>query len=192
MPLENILGKTMDELFPSDLAKKMIEDDKEILNKGKLVNVNEEFNGRYYYTIKFPIHLDNKPPMLAGFTMDITKNKRMEKEIKNLVENNAFGRCITDDQGVVLNCNEKVAAIIGDNKESVIGKSLFDLQPDRRDIYQNIIETAAKKKEIIQYKTLYQTQNEEIQLLVTISPIYVGDELQLQIITQNMAEFKTI
>ncbi|MCA1760273.1 MAG: PAS domain S-box protein, partial [Bacteroidales bacterium] len=48
MPLSKIIGKSMDELFPSDLAKKMIAVDKKILNERKSVTVDEELNGRFY------------------------------------------------------------------------------------------------------------------------------------------------
>jgi PAS domain S-box-containing protein len=77
-PLNELLGKTMDELFPSDMAKKMIEDDKSILQEGKLVVVDEELNGRYYTTIKYPIQIDEKTCYLAGFTIDITEKKKAE------------------------------------------------------------------------------------------------------------------
>ena len=50
---ENLIGKTMDELFPSDLAKSMVEDDLEILKNGVKIEIEEEFNGRSYSTIKF-------------------------------------------------------------------------------------------------------------------------------------------
>ena len=82
MPMEQILGKTMDELFPSDLAKSMIEDDLRILREKKLVEVEEELDGRYYTTTKFPIIRSGKPPLLAGFTIDITKQKQSEKALK--------------------------------------------------------------------------------------------------------------
>ena len=72
MPIGEILGKTMDELFPSDLARRMVADDLEVLKKGRLVEVEEEFAGRFYTTIKFPIVKQGKPPLLAGFTIDIT------------------------------------------------------------------------------------------------------------------------
>ncbi|RJP67079.1 MAG: PAS domain S-box protein [Ignavibacteriales bacterium] len=81
-PIDEILGKTMDELFPSDLAKSMIEDDKKILQKGELIVVDEELNGKYYTTIKFPIFIDNKPRYLAGFTIDITERKQAEKQLR--------------------------------------------------------------------------------------------------------------
>ncbi len=67
MPIESLLGKTMDDLFPSDLAKSMVEDDKKILSEGKASEVIEKFNGRTYSTIKFPIIVDGKPRFLAGF-----------------------------------------------------------------------------------------------------------------------------
>jgi two-component system cell cycle sensor histidine kinase/response regulator CckA len=60
MPINEILDKTMDEIFPSDLAKSMIADDKHVLEEGKMITVVEEFNGRFYETIKFPIMFDGK------------------------------------------------------------------------------------------------------------------------------------
>ena len=86
-PLNEILGKTMDELFPSELAKSMIEDDKRILHEGKTIVVDEELNNRFYTTIKFPIIIEGQPRYLAGYTIDITDRKRAEEEIL-LINNN--------------------------------------------------------------------------------------------------------
>ncbi len=82
MPLKKIIGKTMDELFPSDLAKNMINDDKKILAKNKVIIVDESLDGRYFKTIKFPISQDNKAPMLAGFTLDITDIKEAQMALE--------------------------------------------------------------------------------------------------------------
>jgi len=65
-PMHELLGKTTDDLFPSDLAKSMIADDLRVLNGGKQVTVEEELNGRFYTTIKFPILVKGKPRYLAG------------------------------------------------------------------------------------------------------------------------------
>lgn len=85
-PLEESIGKTMDDLFPSDLAKSMIEDDKKVLIEGKVVSVDEEFNGHYYTTVKFPIFINNKPQYLAGFTIDLTEKKLAEKAYRESEE----------------------------------------------------------------------------------------------------------
>ena len=81
-PLNELLGKSMNELFPSDFAKSMEEIDRQILNKGKQIRYEEEFNGRFYSTIKFPIQIEGKPNFLAGFTIDITEQKLAEQALK--------------------------------------------------------------------------------------------------------------
>jgi len=85
-PLEELLGKSMDELFPSELAKSMVADDIRILKEGKDVVIEEEFNGRNYRTIKFPIAIEGKPRYLAGYTLDITESKRAEEELRRINE----------------------------------------------------------------------------------------------------------
>jgi PAS domain S-box-containing protein len=81
-PVSEMLGKTMDDLFPSDLAKRMIADDLRILKEGKPVEIEEELNGRSYSTIKFPIYDKGEVQFLAGFTTDITERKQAEEIIQ--------------------------------------------------------------------------------------------------------------
>ncbi len=91
MPVEKMIGKTMDELFPSDMAKKMIEDDKKIFIEGKPFEVIEELDGRVYSTLKFPIYRKDDPYLLAGFTMDITESTRAKEALgRALEEKNAL------------------------------------------------------------------------------------------------------
>lgn len=82
-PLKELLGKNMDELFPSELARAMMEDDRKIIQEGKLVKVVEELNGRIYETLKFPIIREGRPDMLAGFTMDITEQRQAQTKLSN-------------------------------------------------------------------------------------------------------------
>lgn len=82
MPIDKILGKTMFEIFPSELAKNMVADDLRILNENRAEEIEEELNGRYYTTIKFPIIMKGKPRFLAGFTIDITERKLTELLLK--------------------------------------------------------------------------------------------------------------
>jgi PAS domain S-box-containing protein len=81
-PVEELLGKTMDELFPSDLAKGMIADDLRVMREGRPIEVVEEFNGRVFETLKFPIIRPNRPPLLAGFTIDITERRQAEEVLR--------------------------------------------------------------------------------------------------------------
>jgi PAS domain S-box-containing protein len=78
IPVEQMIGKTNYDLFPSDFAKKMVEDDLKILKDNKTIEVEEEFNNRYYTTVKFPVQLNKENRFLAGFSIDITERKIIE------------------------------------------------------------------------------------------------------------------
>ncbi len=69
--LENM---TMEELFPPEFAAKITADDQAVVARGEVLKLDEEFNGRHFTTIKFPITRDGKT-LLAGYTIDITNHK---------------------------------------------------------------------------------------------------------------------
>ena len=134
-PLSEIIGKTMDDLFPSDLAKRMIADDKKVLNDCKTIVIDEEFNGRYYTTIKFPIVVGGKR-YLAGYTIDITDRKKAEEELSRsraflseLVENSGaliYAKSISGHYELV---NKKWELVTGKSREETIGKTDEELFP---------------------------------------------------------------
>lgn len=140
-PLSEVIGKTMYELFPSDLAEKMIEDDKRVLSEGKSIHIIEEFGGRIYETIKFPIYFENGPPMLAGYSIDITDRTKTEKALK---ESEALYRLLAENAGEMIwlaDCligeirlsyiNPAVEKILGYSTDEVINMNAIDsITPD--------------------------------------------------------------
>lgn len=140
MPLSNIIGKSMDELFPSDLAKKMIAVDKKILNDRESVTVDEELNGRFYTTIKFPIIIDDEPQYLAGYTIDITERKKAEDTLKSSEERLKIlfnyapeAYYLSDLKGNFVDGNIAAEKLLGYDKNEIIGNNLFkiNLMPAR-------------------------------------------------------------
>lgn len=81
VPATSMIGKVMDDLFPPEHAKKFTEEDWAVVCSGKVMQFEEELNGRYFTTIKFPIVQQGKT-LLAGYTIDITKRKLAEEAIK--------------------------------------------------------------------------------------------------------------
>ncbi len=153
--LDEIIGKTMDELFPSELARDMIADDKRILREGKLVNVDEEFNGRHYTTTKFPVTFGNKK-FLAGYTLDITEQKHAEKALRRSEELlSSIYRAAPTGIGVVsnrniLSVNDRVCEITGYSRDDLVGKNARFLYPSDAD-YEYV--GKEKYRQISQYGT---------------------------------------
>ena len=145
IPVSEALGKTSYELFPSELAKKMVADDLQILSEGKPVEVIEEMNGRTYETTKFPIFKDGKPDMLAGFTMDITARIQAEKELRNVEEFNKtiiahspIGVSVRSHTGGLLSANtawKNIWGITEEDYQIYLQHQPEKLQFDERDNY---------------------------------------------------------
>ncbi|MHA2497214.1 MAG: PAS domain-containing protein, partial [Candidatus Hodarchaeales archaeon] len=80
---ENWIGKTTEELFPREVAKKMIVADQKALEEGLQVIIEELYDisnaAKTYRTSKFPIKRGKKDQLLGGIAIDITEQKRAEK-----------------------------------------------------------------------------------------------------------------
>jgi two-component system, cell cycle sensor histidine kinase and response regulator CckA len=152
VPLDSLLGKTMDELFPSELAKTMAADDKRVLNDRKVLTIEEELNGRFYETIKFPIVIEGEPRYLAGYTIDITEKKLAEKALRKseekyreLYENAPVGIFRTDYSGKPESINSALACMLGfsSSQEAIDHYSDLAVQlyvrPERRDEFLRLL-----------------------------------------------------
>ncbi|HEX3006689.1 MAG TPA: PAS domain-containing sensor histidine kinase [Bacteroidales bacterium] len=96
-----MVGKNMFELFPPELAEKMTAADWEVVSNKEVIKVDEDLNGRYYTTIKYPIN-QNGTALLAGYTIDITERKLTEQA---LIEGEETLRSVFETmcEGFVLN-----------------------------------------------------------------------------------------
>jgi PAS domain S-box-containing protein len=128
-PFNELIGKTMEELFPPELAKRMEIDDQNILREGKSIEVIEEFNDRVYLTTKFPIIKDGKTSMLAGFTIDITDRKHAEERIESLAkfpDENPNPVMRVSKDGTIIYANKASSLII-----SIWGRQAGDKLPEK-------------------------------------------------------------
>ncbi|MDP1524868.1 MAG: PAS domain S-box protein [Rhodocyclaceae bacterium] len=125
-PVSELLGKSMDELFPSPLAKSMVADDMRILREGQVITVDEEFAGHFYTTIKFPILIDGTPRYLAGYTIDISERKLAEDRLRKLslaIEQSPESIVITNIDAEIEYANDAFLQVTGYTREEVIGQN---------------------------------------------------------------------
>ena len=77
---ETMIGKTSLEFFPGEFGQKIIDDDRQVLENGKTVVIEESFNGRDYESTKFVIDDGSGHRQLGGMTMDVTPRKQAERD----------------------------------------------------------------------------------------------------------------
>jgi len=87
------IGTYTNELFPKEIADKMIADDKDAMDKGYKINVettiDKHGNKNIYQTQKFRITHSNNKKFLGGIAFNITKIKEYEQQLmkaKNIAE----------------------------------------------------------------------------------------------------------
>ena len=133
IPGSQISGKTMEELFPLEFAAKITRDDWAVVSDNQILTLDEEFNGRHYSTIKFPI-TQGGAKLLAGYSIEITERKRAEEKlsIKNVVfDVSLAANSIADKEGNLQEVNDSFLKIWGcSHKEDVIGKPIADFFDD--------------------------------------------------------------
>jgi len=180
-PLQELLGKTMDEILPSDYAKKMIADDLKILNEGKQVEIEEELNGRYYSTTKFPIFIEGKPTYLAGYTIDITSRKLAGDTIKAALKDKEI--LLREVHHRVKNNLQVVSSLLNLQANKIPDKAVKEILEQSRNRIRSIA---------LVHEKLYQTGNfAEINikeyarsLINELFRVYLADPQKIQIRTE--------
>ncbi len=83
-------GKTTRELFPPEVAEKMIADDRRALAAGLAVTEEDiptpDGRLRRYETYKFSIPRPGQPPLLGGIALDISERKQAEETLRRTVK----------------------------------------------------------------------------------------------------------
>lgn len=140
---EQMIGKTMEEIFPAEFAAKATLDDMEVVQEKKVIKIDESFGGRTFTTIKFPFLQKNRY-LLAGYSIDITDRKLAEDKVRESEEKYKTLFEISQD-AIFVNVNYSISflnpsalRLFGAEKpEQIIGKSPMEIfHPD----YHNIIE----------------------------------------------------
>jgi PAS domain S-box-containing protein len=135
---EDIVGKTLSEVFPKTGAP-FDERDDEVIKEGKQISTEEIIDtGGGTVTlsvIKFPISdLEGNRVAVAGIDLDITKRKQVEKQVadqlaftESLLDAIPMPIFVKDPAAIYSTCNEAYEVAFGDKREDIVGKTLLEM-----------------------------------------------------------------
>ncbi|MHB1334947.1 MAG: PAS domain-containing protein [Candidatus Humimicrobiaceae bacterium] len=133
-----IIGKTDSDLYPEVNAKKMSEDDIEVLNTDTpKLNIEENIimpDGRNIWLMadKMPLHdKDGKCIGIMGISHDITELKKMSVQVETILDNFPYKSWLKDKEGRFLAVNELLAKSVFKSKNEMIGKTDADIYPQK-------------------------------------------------------------
>ena len=200
IPGSKMAGMTMQELFPAEFAEKMTADDWAVVSGGKVLNLDEDLNGRNYATIKFPIFIGGKN-LLAGYSIDITDRKHAadsiresEEHYRNLVELSPDAILIEEDDGTLAFINQAGLRLFGaTSPDQILGRNILDLlYPDFREIVKKRFETIRMEKKglpLIEEKYI-RVDGSSVDVEVAATPFVYESKLGVQVIAHNITERK--
>lgn len=95
--LDNIIGKSLDDIFPDEIAGQMQRNDKMVLETGQVLEYEEDMPGddglHTYASVKFPL-FDDKDEIYAvcSISSDITVRKDQEAQLRRTQKMDALGK----------------------------------------------------------------------------------------------------
>jgi PAS domain S-box-containing protein len=163
VPEEELVGKTVFDLYSAKIAQGMTNDDQEVIKSGHpKINIIEQYESasglRWVQTDKIPTCDKNGIPFgLIGFAQDITERKQAEETIKkaeekyrSIFENAIEGIFQTTPDGRFISANTALAHMLGYNAPEELIRSITNLMnqiyvdPDRRAELRRIFKSQDK------------------------------------------------
>lgn len=201
-----VLGKTMQEVWPLESALLLRETDEVVLASDKPLKYDRFLtdpsgNDIHLWVYKFPLTDSDGNRLLGGLALDLTKQKNAEKALKQsekkyryLVETMNDGVGIADPRGVVTYVNDRFPAMVGFSREEVVGSNIRNfMAPDSRLLFEKQFGHRKKGLRGI-YETVFVSKDgSPVPAIVSSTPLHAEDGSflgGLAVIT-NISELKT-
>ncbi|MHA2010467.1 MAG: PAS domain-containing sensor histidine kinase [Promethearchaeota archaeon] len=135
MPIENLLGHSIFEVFPGIEQTPFFETYKKVMNTGNAERVINTFklpdgHKGYYEVSVYPIEEG-----ILCIAKDVTEEKEFEQKLKDseekyshLFKSSPQSIIIGDMKGNIIDCNFKEGQITGRTREELIGKNMMDIK----------------------------------------------------------------
>jgi len=168
--VDEVIGKTDAELLPKTTAAKARNLDQQVLAQNKAIETTESYNRddgtHYWLTNRFPIcDQDGQPLMVGGAAIEITENKRLEREIQEISESEKrrIGQDLHDGLGQYLT---GIACMVKVVEQKLANRDLNEAN-DVRKITSMVNETITQARDLARGLCPVELENNGLQAALT-------------------------
>ncbi len=156
-PAEELLGKSLAEIFPEEQARFFLNTVRQVLATGQTTQIEYQLN----FDSRMPWFEASVSPMTADSTLwvarDISERKQAEEAVEHsnkrfraLIENSADAITLLDANGVAIYDSPAAPGMLGYEPDELIGQNVFTLMhPDdlqiNQDQFQNLLKTPGSR-----------------------------------------------
>jgi PAS domain S-box-containing protein len=159
---EQLIGQSIYNYLPTDIAEYRKTHGHEVIRSGKPVRFQDEREGRCYDNNLYPVFdSEGKVSSLAVFAGDVTERKQAEDRLRQyefMVESAHDAIFFKDRQSRYIVANKKTLESFGMSRKQVIGKNDYEIMSETEEAKQNIdddqtVFETGKPKEIVKEMT---------------------------------------
>ncbi len=190
IPEEDLLGKTTEELYSSEVTTTYQQQDKDILLQGGVSSINlwlTRHDGEKILaeTVKTAYYdKDGVPQGFVGITYDITEQYKIQKKLSadrkmmrsfiDAIPDPVFFR---DSEARLLDCNKAFLEVVGKPLEEILGKTDRDWFPPEigEPLYQADMAVIRSKKICITQDSVQSPEGEDQRFEATKAPYFTED-----------------
>jgi PAS domain S-box-containing protein len=164
--VEEVVGRTDADLLPKTIGAKARHLDQQVFSQNKTIETTESYNRddgtHYWLTTRFPICDHNgQPMMVGGAAIEITENKRLEKEVQEISEQEKrrIGQDLHDGLGQYLT---GIACMVKVVEQKLANRDLAEAA-DVKKITTMVNETIAQARDLARGLSPVELENNGLQ-----------------------------
>ena len=194
---DELVGKTIDKVFPKEVAPFYRTQLQRVLTEGKPVvfehDIPSERADHYHLDTLYPVNLPDGTVMVGGICRDITERKQAEEKLKkseknfsDLVDNLMDGVAIANENAYHIYVNPRFSEITGYSKDELMNMTGWDFTrpKDRAELKQRMKDRLAGKPIPMHYdRIIVRKDGTEVPVeMSTTTTIWQGKKCPMAII----------
>ena len=208
LPKEQMIGKSVMELFPKDYAQSLytIIQNTLLLKQNQYLEYQSPFtpNDGKWFRLQTKL-IPNRDDHITVVINNINREMKMksqalfqEQKFNRAFHHSSMGMLLIDLKGIIMECNGQFAAILGyDNTAEIVGKNILDFtfpqDHEKSTLLLRNLNTGQTEKSILEKRYLHKT-DKIVSCLLTVSVIHsIGSAFSFYLAqVQDLSLFKQL